>query len=247
MLKPVFYTPGGSQAIEFAKAFLAKEGVRFSDVPSKDVTHLLLGVPAFRDDGLLNSGGNISDILPLLRNDVTIIGGNLHCPALVEKEVVDLLQDPVYLSQNAQITAHCAVKVALSRLPVIFSGCPVLVIGWGRIGKCLASLLRGMGASVCVAARKPADRGILSALGYSVSDTKNINIRDYRVVFNTVPAPVLSQEALPLRNDTSLKIDLASQKGIACADVIWARGLPGKDAPESAGALIADSIKRLMI
>ena len=38
--------------------------------------------------------------------------------------------------------------------------------------------------------------------------------------------------------------DLASVKGIAGDNVIWARGLPGKDAPEESGTLIAKTVLR---
>jgi hypothetical protein len=43
-----------------------------------------------------------------------------------------------------------------------------------------------------------------------------------------------------------LKIDLASHRGIEGEDVIWARGLPGKDAPESSGKLIVKTAIRLI-
>lgn len=43
-----------------------------------------------------------------------------------------------------------------------------------------------------------------------------------------------------------MKIDLASKPGIGGTDVLWARGLPGKFAPESAGKLIAQTILRLL-
>ena len=39
-------------------------------------------------------------------------------------------------------------------------------------------------------------------------------------------------------------MDLASQKGIQGSKVIWARGLPGIHAPESAGRLIAETFLR---
>ena len=42
-----------------------------------------------------------------------------------------------------------------------------------------------------------------------------------------------------------MKIDLASVKGMEGGDVIWARGLPGKDAPESSGVLIGKTVLRL--
>ena len=175
--------------------------------------------------------------MPQLSPDVTVIGGNLTHKALANYRKIDLLQDDTYLAANAAITAHCALKYILQSANFILDGCPVLVIGWGRIGKCLAQLLRGMGAYVTVAARKSADRAILETLGYRAVPIEGLNAQPYRVVLNTVPAPVLHEAK-------GLKIDLASQTGIIAPDVIWARGLPGKDAPESSGKLIADSVLR---
>jgi hypothetical protein len=43
-----------------------------------------------------------------------------------------------------------------------------------------------------------------------------------------------------------VKIDLASIQGIYGSDVIHARGLPGKQTPESSGILIANTIIRLL-
>ena len=129
----------------------------------------------------------------------------------------------------------------MDRLPVALRNCKILVIGWGRIGKCLAALLKGLEAQVTVAARKETDRAILNALGYQAIDIHDIRPDGYRVIFNTAPAAVL--------NDTPancLKIDLASTPGIGGTNVIHARGLPGKDAPEASGNLIARTIIRLI-
>ena len=137
------------------------------------------------------------------------------------------------MAENAAITADCALRLLADRLPVTFCGCPILVIGWGRIGKCLASMLKALGAEVTVAARKPADLGMLTALGYKTAEIGNLDPAPYRAIVNTAPAPVLSA------GGSAIKIDLASSLGMAGEDVIWARGLPGKMLPEASGALIA--------
>jgi dipicolinate synthase subunit A len=67
----------------------------------------------------------------------------------------------------------------------------------------------------------------------------------YRVIFNTVPAPVLSSQLQAFCRPECLKIDLASQQGIQGEDVVIARGLPGKEAPESSGRLIAEMVLKL--
>ena len=86
------------------------------------------------------------------------------------------------------------------------------------------------------------------ALGYHAEDSQLLghNLNGYRLIFNTAPDAVLSEEQVAHCRDNCLKIDLASRLGIAGTHVIWARGLPGKDAPESSGKLIAKSAIRLI-
>lgn len=241
MTVPKFHLIGHTAAIIYAAATLHDAGFPLLPYPDPEATHLILPVPSFEPDGGIRGGGDILQILALLPKSITIIGGNLDRPELEAYKKIDLLQDAYYTAENANITAHCAVKLAMNKLPATFDGQSVLVIGWGRIGKCLARLLAGMGAKVTVAARKENDRALLSALGYGAVDTANIDTTPYRVVFNTVPAMTV-----PFCFGNALKIDLASRQGIGGSDVIWARGLPGKDAPESSGDLIARTIIRLM-
>lgn len=232
----IFYAPEGPPALAVAVENLQKRGITFSQTPTKAVTHLLLPVPC-RDD--------VRKLLKKLSLDVTIIGGFLDRPELAGYRKIDLLQDEGYLWKNAQITAHCAVTVAVSVLPVTLEGCPILICGWGRIGKCLSQLLRCCGAAVTVAARKPQDRAALAALGYDAEDTTDLDLTGYRVIFNTVPAPLLSKEMLLNCRHDCVKIELASKPGIDGEDVIQAGGLPGQYAPESSGKLIARTVFRL--
>jgi len=205
--------------------------------PCEQVTHLLLPVPSFAPDGGIVGGGNLSTLLTLLPKDITVIGGNLDRPELDYYTTADLLQDANYLALNANITAHCALELALDQLPVILDGCRVLIIGWGRIGKCLGKLLQQLGAQVSVCARKESDRSMLAALGYRALKLEQVDPAAYRVIFNTVPTMLF-----PTCPGNALKIDLASRLGLGSEDVIWARGLPGKDAPESSGQLIANTL-----
>lgn len=243
-----FYSAGHTDALSHCLQYLRYQGCSVLSAPCDRVTHLLLPVPSFDPDGTLKGGGQIRDALKALPDTVTVIGGNLAHPDLKDYSTVDLLKDPVYLAENANITAHCAVKLALQQLPVTLQGCPVLVIGWGRIGKCLAALLRQMGAHVSVSARKEADRAMLLALGYDIADITPpaYDLMRCRVIFNTVPTLLLSEELLENCPPECLKIELASVAGMEGKDIISARGLPNKDAPESSGILIAKSALRLI-
>ncbi len=234
-----FYTAGYTTALSYAINYLKRENQTILSQP-KDATHLLLPVPSFEPDGRIKGGGDLESLLNDLPKNITVLGGNLDRPELSEYRTADLLKDPVYLAENAAITAHCAIKLAMTKLPITLQDCPALVIGWGRIGKCLARLLSNIGADVTVAARKETDRAILSAMGYRVADTKELDTIPYRVIFNTVPIMLST-----LSPGDALKIDLASTLGLGSSDVIWARGLPNNDAPESSGALIARTAMRI--
>lgn len=233
----IIYAAGYSPAMSYCIQFLKQEGFTLVSEPCAQVTHLLLPVPSFGPDGGIIGGGNLSTLLTLLPKDITVIGGNLDRPELDYYTTVDLLQDECYLAHNANITAHCALELALDQLPVILDGCKVLIIGWGRIGKCLGKLLQQLGAQVSVCARKESDRSMLAALGYRALKLEQVDPAAYRVIFNTVPTMLF-----PTCPGNALKIDLASRLGLGSEDVIWARGLPGKDAPESSGQLIASTL-----
>lgn len=247
MSSSIFFLAGSAPALTIVKSTLIRLGCQVADRPGADVTHLLLPVPSFDAEGNVKGGGQLTDILAQLPRTVTVFGGNLNRPELAGYKTVDLLQDPLYLAENAAITAHCAVKLALSQLHVTMQNCPVLILGWGRIGKCLGALLKAMGAKVTIAARKEADRAMVKALGYEAEDPGHFthDLTQYRVIFNTVPTLILDADKVQQCGPDCLKIDLASHRGIAGDGILWARGLPGKDAPETSGDLIARTVIRL--
>lgn len=243
MEKKLVYFAGSTSACSYAAELLYKEGIPIVDHPTPEVTHLLLDIPSFDPNGNLRGGGDITQLLRMLPPGIIVIGGNLQHPALEEYQTMDLLKDDVYLARNAAITAHCALKTAGTHMTAIFADMPVLIIGWGRIGKCLARLLRALDAQVTVAARKEADRACLESLGYRSLEPASLKnaAPSWRVVFNTAPEPVVDSKTLALWKNC-LKIELASKSGLEGQDVIIARGLPGKCAPESSGELIARSV-----
>jgi len=244
----ILHSAGNSSASRFAAEALRQHGLSIVSAPAPDVTHLLLPVPSFETDGRIRGGGILEHILAKLPEHVCVIGGNLDHAALKSYPKIDLLQDADYLAQNAAITADCAFRIAASRLPVTFQDCPILILGWGRIGKCLANLLQAVGADVTVAARKMSDRAMLRALGFRAADPSNLEpiLSNFRVLFNTVPAPILSDAQMFHCRADCIKIELASIRGIAGSQVIPANGLPGKTVPETSGTLIANSIIRIL-
>ena len=242
-MKRLFFSTKETPALAYAISELERTGTAFAEHPSEAVTHLLLSAPCRLRSQELN------DILGQLPPDITVVGGSLDRPELDHYRCIDLLKDEQYQAENAMITAYCAVQLAANTLPVTWQDCPILILGWGRIGKCLTQLLDTLGATISVAARKETDRAMITALGYHAQDMQNqaSYLSQYRLIFNTAPAPVLSREDTALCRKDCVKIELASRPGIAADDVIDGRGLPGKLAPESAGKLMARTALRLCV
>lgn len=246
MDKRQIFCTGKTKAARYAAQNLKSLGLPIVDTPADSVGHLLLDVPSLEASGSLRLGGPVEKLLELFPSDVVIYGGNLSHPAFADFQTVDFLQDEGYQCENAYITAECALDVALPYLKITLRRCPVLVIGWGRIGKCLGRLLQAMGADVTIAARKAADRSMIHALGFHAEDTASLadSLGHYRLIFNTVPATVLSREQMAACRPDCVKIELASRNGMDDEDVILARGLPGLHLPESSGNLIAETFLR---
>lgn len=244
VMRMKIYCAGTTAAAEYAATELWEAGWNVTSQPGSDVQVLLLDVPSFGANGFLRGGGEIQNILEQLPRNIVVCGGKLGHPALDGYAKIDLLQDEDYLAENAYITAEAALDVALPYLQRTVRGCKVLILGWGRIGKCLAGLLKCMGADVTVAARKPADRAMLRALGFEAAEfpVSDEIVQSVELIYNTVPYEVLDSA----RAGDCIKIDLASKQGIIGDDVVIARGLPGIHFPESSGKLIAKTLTRIL-
>lgn len=246
-LKNVLLFPAGIlDSCRYASLFLNQYGIPLTDHPTPDITHLLLDIPSFDAAGALQDGTELKTLLRMLPESITIIGGNLSA-VQTGRNTLDLLKDEFYLTKNALITAECALRASAPYLHTTYSDSPALILGWGRIGKQLARLLRSLGCSVTVAARNESDRALLESFGYNAADYCQIPkiFSRFRILFNTVPVQLLDRSFLDQWKDC-IKIDLASYPGMICENVITARGLPGKYAPESSGRLIAQTICRLI-
>ena len=240
MQKERICCPGGSEAIRYAGAYLSELGFKVSPEPDYDAAHLLLPVPSFP------AAENFIDAaLAGLSKDVVISGGNLD-GRLAGYKVVDFLKDPYYLADNAAITAECAIEIVKNQIGPSLANCPILVIGWGRIGKCLGRLLQKEGADVTIAARKDADLAMIHALGcrsIAIADAAP-ELKHFRVILNTVPVMVLPE--MEVQPDAVI-LELASKPGMSGANITDARGLPSKIAPAASGRLIARTFIRMSL
>ncbi len=158
--------------------------------------------------------------------------------------------------RNAVPTAEGAIEIAVSETPITLHGSKCLVMGYGKVGKVLAKSLDGLGANTYVEARKFADLALIESHGcipLTMNEAKT-RIGEFDVIFNTIPALVLTRDVLEKADPHTLIIDLASKPGgvdfAAAAElgikVIWALSLPGRVAPVTAGIIIKDTITNII-
>lgn len=242
--------------MEYARELLGAGGYRITEPADPRTTHLVLPWPALEAPGRVLHGPTVNEVL-LYAGGKNILAGGLGPPGeyLFSKaaKILDYAQDEALLAGNAEITAEGALTLVSEQLPVTLAGCPVLVIGWGRIGQLLARKLVALGARVTVSARKPRDRGLIGAMGLRTEETGvyGRGLSSYRVIFNTVPAPILSPEQAAQLPARCRYVELASRPGIdpgvlAPEQFLSGRALPGKYAPETAGILLGKAILRLV-
>ncbi len=173
-----------------------------------------------------------------------------------EIEADDYYTQEEFVVRNAVPTAEGAIGIAVRDFPATISGSRCLVAGFGRVGKVLAYMLRGIGAEVTVSARKSADLAWVESYGYTPVKTAGIGEKEERfdVIFNTVPALIFTRSVLSKLRGCSLIVDLASAPGGVDFDAaekigiraILAPSLPGRVAPRTAGEIIRDTVCHMM-
>lgn len=195
-------------------------------------------------------------------NPLSVVFGGRISPALslsLESKGVmhrDYMKRDELAIRNAVPTAEGAIEIAISETPITVHGSKSLVLGYGKVGKVLAKALDGLGAVTYVEARKYADLALIESHGcipLTMNETKT-RINEFDIIFNTIPALVLTKDVLEKVDPRTLIIDLASKPGgvdfKAAADlgikVIWALSLPGKVAPVTAGMIIKDTITNII-
>ena len=239
MFKGTILCINRTEAIRRAGTYLSDMGLTVTDKPAPDVTHLLLPVPSF------TSGDEyLAHILAELPDNVIIFGGNLSSLLLENYATVDFLQDSYYLAENAAITAKCALEIVEKNSTDSLEGTCVLILGWGRIGKCLCRLLEKKGCRISVAARKEADRAMVHTLGWQSIPIHKIEkeLRHFDVIINTVPEMILPHLDT---KENAIILELASKPGMCGENILNCRGLPNKMAPDASGELIAKTFLRL--
>lgn len=198
--------------------------------------------------------------LEQLANEISgkiFIAGNIKKDfySLVENKntkIIDLLDREELVVLNTISTAEGAIQIAMEETVRTIHGSNVLVLGFGRVGKILANMLKGIGANVFCEARKNVDLAWIKAYGYEpvrLNELDN-NLEKFNIIINTIPSIILEEPQLKKVDKDCLIIDLASNPGGVdrnCAKklgikTIWALSLPGKVAPLTSAEFIKDTV-----
>ena len=205
---------------------------------------VVLPIPVSRDGVHLFGSGEacilVSDVLSALQKGQRVFGGGFSeaiCEAIEEAgaTAVDFLKDEAFVLKNAAFTAQGALRLLLEHTGEPLQNLPVLVTGYGRVGKATATLLKDVGCRVTVAARNEAQRTEARLSGCDAVGLSSLPPQT-AAVFNTVPARIFSAQTLSRFSAGTLFIELASAPfGAAQEDVralglhhIPAGALPGK-------------------
>lgn len=235
-----------------------EKAVEYSDV-------LILPLPVTKDNKTLNAtyAGDLiylnNDFARLLSGKKIFCGMSSKllelCPELDERLVHDYMLREEFAVQNAVPTSEGAIEIAMREYSGTINGSKCLVIGFGRIGRVLASMLKGIGAEVTVASRKKHDMAWSELFGYKTANTQKLHeLSGFDIVFNTVPYVLLDAHTLAKTCENAIVIDLASQPGgvdSAAAKrlnirLTHALSLPGRVAPKTAGEIIKNTVYNML-
>lgn len=245
-------------------AILSEEHFNVENLREADV--IILPIPVSRDNAYVNAPLSkqrveVSKVLDAVSPDCFVLG------ACISQEIEKMLTDrklryedyykrEELIIKNAIPTAEGAIEIALSEMPITLFKSRALVTGYGRVGKVMAEKLRVLGAEVTVSARKYSDFAWIEEAGMNAVHTSDLVLYadKFDLIVNTIPAVVLTEDALKRVRKEALIIDLASKpggvdfntaKGLG-KNVIWALSLPGKCAPVTSGEIIKEAVLNIL-
>jgi len=233
--------------------------------PAEKADILVLPLPLSADGVFLNTPFSaakirLEDVVKNVRRDLPVLAGNAgadfrEAAAAAGLQLVDYFNREELVILNANATAEAALGILMKERQTTLFGSRVLITGFGRIGKILAMRLKSLGARVTVSARRDADFAWIKVMRVQAADTRRLgDVSQYDVVINTVPHMVFDESLIKGLNKNCFCVDLASEPGgidFAAAERhgiknVWARSLPGKMVPDSAAAIIRDTIYNII-
>ncbi|SFJ23677.1 dipicolinate synthase subunit DpsA [Thermoflavimicrobium dichotomicum] len=171
--------------------------------------------------------------------------------------LIQLLDRDDVAIYNSIPTVEGAIMMAIQHTDITIHHSVCIVLGLGRVGMTLARILTAMGAKVKMGVRSSSDFARAFEMGLEPFDILELaeNVRDADLIFNTVPAVVITSAVLAHVPHDAVIIDLASKPGGVDYQFAEKRGikailapsLPGIVAPKTAGQILARTMTQLMM
>ncbi len=227
---------------------------------------LVSAIPFSKDNTTIPSLTAASDMtienfLSNTRRGQTLFAGMLshqvrnHC-CQNQIEYYDFMEDDCVAIANGIATAEGAIMEAVSRSSGNLHKSKCLVLGFGRCAKTLAQKLKGLDATVTIAARSSVDRSLADALGFYSLPLTGLKetIGSYDYIFNSIPALVLDSFLLSRISKDTVIIDIASAPGgldykkahELGLNATLSLGIPGKVAPKASAQILTDMVLRYL-
>lgn len=222
---------------------------------------IILPVPTLKNGKSIvfsdSSELRLCDFISGLKSGQRVFGGTLPRQAVDSlnkqgAEYIDLLSDEDFLMTNAFFTAQGALCLLLESTDEYIVGKRLLITGFGRVASTLARLLSAVGCEVYISARNNSQLNVAAALGYKTVKPSLLegSLMYFDYIFQTVPAPIFSEEAIKKIRGDCIFFELASFYGYQVRDALLAHNkryvnasaLPGRYLAKSAGRLMAECI-----
>lgn len=169
---------------------------------------------------------------------------------------VDILIREDFAILNAIPTGEGILEIAMRETFFTLNSSNILIVGYGRVGKTTAMMLRGLGANVYVAAKPFHEQSYAVTHGMKIVDFDEMKQRMHHmdILINTVPVLVVTEEILKNAKKNCLLIDIASKPGGIDFEkarelglkTIWALSLPGKVAPMTSAKIVRDTVLNVL-
>lgn len=194
---------------------------------------------------------SIEEFLHSINNSAKLISGMVKNS--VKENYVDITGLEEFRQLNAVPTSEGILQILLNETDFSIHNSRVLITGFGRIGKYISKVLKGLGSYVTIASSDNIELTQAEIEGYktiNLTDLKNIPTTT-QIIINTIPYIYFTSDILKGISKNILIVDVASDPGGVDKEyalrneykLIIAKGLPGKIAPKT----VADYLYQLIV
>lgn len=164
----------------------------------------------------------------------------------------DYNDNALFQTKNAIATAEGAIAWAITHSSYNLFKSNTLILGYGCCGKQLALQLAGFHTNLTIAGRRLETKTHVYCDGHRYLDiTKSdFDLSMYSFIFNTIPAPILTESHLKTCPENCTIVDIASAPGgldyayvnAANLNATLYLGIPGKIAPKASADILYEII-----